>query len=359
MNAIVLDHSTFDSDYYVGMLNAKLASMYAGTPKPTKDEAITALLNDASWLAYHGTNSNEGGPFGALIVDFHTEDGVPRVVGMGTNHVAPMHDPSAHAEMTALRDAAKRLGYTDFEGLTLVTSCECCPQCLAAATGTGMEDIYFSATRDDAAKIKFSDADLYRLMAAGGIEMHAQKTDGPSQAEWLNGHAAVVVVPGHDGAPIAFYGDDETLSLNDPTAMPCVQAIRRACEALGVFHLPENALMISSGVPHPLELSAADWARIGRVRDAEHPENPALDSPDKDTTRIRYVTDEPHRMWVRNAAGQVREAAPPEEVWRQINLAPEDRDIPAHHMTEGLKATRLLAFDLWDTLVLGNQREQY
>ncbi len=100
-----------------------------------------------------------GGPFGAVILKDNT------VIAEGWNQVTSTHDPTAHAEVVAIRSACKSLGTFTLEGCTLVTSCEPCPMCLAASYWARMSKIYYANTRDDAAEIGFSDLHLYEEIA--------------------------------------------------------------------------------------------------------------------------------------------------------------------------------------------------
>ncbi|HEV7169251.1 MAG TPA: nucleoside deaminase [Micrococcaceae bacterium] len=98
---------------------------------------------------------NSGGPFGAVIV---TPDGQ---VFDGVNRVTATNDPTAHAEVTAIRNACSQLGTFDLSGAVLYTSCEPCPMCLASALWARVEHVYFAADRHDAARAGFDDAAFY------------------------------------------------------------------------------------------------------------------------------------------------------------------------------------------------------
>lgn len=103
-----------------------------------------------------GSIAKGGGPFGAVIV----RDG--RIVAEGTNAVTSTPDPTAHAEMVAIRAAALTLGSFDLAGCAIYTSCEPCPMCLGAIYWARLDRIWFAATRDDAAAAGFDDEFLYR-----------------------------------------------------------------------------------------------------------------------------------------------------------------------------------------------------
>jgi guanine deaminase len=107
-----------------------------------------------------GMENNEGGPFGAIIV----KNGV--VVGRGNNKVTSNNDPTAHAEVVAIRDACKNLNNFQLDGCIMYTSCEPCPMCLGAIYWARPEKVYFGCTREDAAAIAFDDDFIYREMAA-------------------------------------------------------------------------------------------------------------------------------------------------------------------------------------------------
>lgn len=96
-----------------------------------------------------------GGPFGAVIV----RDG--RVVSCGMNRVRVDDDPTAHAEVVAIREACKALGVWDLSGCVIYSSCEPCPMCLSAIYWAGISRIFFANTKDDAAVAGFSDAFIY------------------------------------------------------------------------------------------------------------------------------------------------------------------------------------------------------
>lgn len=103
---------------------------------------------------------NDGGPFGAVIV----LDG--RIVGEGWNQVTSSNDPTAHAEVVAIRAACRELGRFHLLGAELYTSCEPCPMCLSAAYWARVSCIVYANDRKDAASIHFSDDELYHEVAA-------------------------------------------------------------------------------------------------------------------------------------------------------------------------------------------------
>ena len=100
-----------------------------------------------------------GGPFGAVIV----KDG--KVVAEASNTVTVDNDPTAHAEVNAIRKACAALGTFDLSGCELYTSCEPCPMCLAACYWAHIDRVYYAADREDAAAAGFDDSDIYREVA--------------------------------------------------------------------------------------------------------------------------------------------------------------------------------------------------
>jgi tRNA(Arg) A34 adenosine deaminase TadA len=113
------------------------------------------FMQQAIALATDNVLSGRGGPFGAVIV----KDG--SVIATGTNQVTASNDPTAHAEVTAIRNACQTLGTFQLEGCDIYTSCEPCPMCLAAIYWSHCSTIYFGNDAADAASVGFDDAFLY------------------------------------------------------------------------------------------------------------------------------------------------------------------------------------------------------
>jgi guanine deaminase len=109
-------------------------------------------------LALNGIRHQGHGPFGAVIVKDN------EVVGRGTNQVTSTIDPTAHAEVVAIRDACRTLGLFSLSGCEIYTSCEPCPMCLGAIYWARLDRIYFGATRNDAARVNFDDHHFYEEM---------------------------------------------------------------------------------------------------------------------------------------------------------------------------------------------------
>jgi len=107
---------------------------------------------------------NGGGPFGAVIV----KDG--QIIAEGTNRVTADHDPTAHAEVSAIRRAAKKLHTFDLSGCEIYTSCEPCPMCLSAIYWAHIDKIYFGNTKSDAKDIGFDDSFIYDELALNPAE---------------------------------------------------------------------------------------------------------------------------------------------------------------------------------------------
>ena len=112
-------------------------------------------MKHAIELSKKNVTSNAGGPFGAVVVF------KGKIIGEGVNSVTTHNDPTAHAEVEAIRAACKSLGTFDLTGATIYTSCEPCPMCLSAIYWARLEKIYFANNRNDAAKIKFDDDLIY------------------------------------------------------------------------------------------------------------------------------------------------------------------------------------------------------
>ncbi|HEX2860739.1 MAG TPA: nucleoside deaminase [Lacunisphaera sp.] len=114
------------------------------------------FMREAIQLAEEGMARGQGGPFGCVIV----REG--RVVGRGSNRVTSSNDPTAHAEVTAIRDACAALKTFQLTDCELYTSCEPCPMCLSAIYWARIPRIFFANTRQDAADIGFDDDFIYR-----------------------------------------------------------------------------------------------------------------------------------------------------------------------------------------------------
>lgn len=112
-------------------------------------------------LAKMGVEIGLGGPFGCIVVRGD------EIVGEGNNRVTSTNDPTAHAEIIAIREACKKLGTFQLDGCTIYTSCEPCPMCLGAIYWARPEKVFFACNRDDAAKIGFDDDFIYNELAKG------------------------------------------------------------------------------------------------------------------------------------------------------------------------------------------------
>ena len=113
------------------------------------------FMRRAIELAQNGMKTGAGGPFGAVVV----KDG--EIVGEGSNRVTSTNDPTAHAEIVAIRDACAKLNSFQLDGCTIYTSCEPCPMCLGAIYWARPARIFYAATHSDAAQIGFDDQFIY------------------------------------------------------------------------------------------------------------------------------------------------------------------------------------------------------
>ena len=117
------------------------------------------FLIEAIRLSRENITDGLGGPFGAVIV----KDG--KIIGEGKNVVLESNDPTAHAEIQAIRNASKHLNNYDLQGCEIYTSCEPCPMCLAAIYWARIDYIYFANTKKDAAEIGFDDDFIYKELS--------------------------------------------------------------------------------------------------------------------------------------------------------------------------------------------------
>jgi len=125
------------------------------------DETHIRHLRRALKLASDNARSGNGGPFGAVIA------AGDEVIAEGVNRVAANLDPTAHAEVSAIREACLKLGRFSLRGCALYSSCEPCPMCLGAIYWARLDALYFAASREDAAGAGFDDSFLYEQIPLG------------------------------------------------------------------------------------------------------------------------------------------------------------------------------------------------
>jgi guanine deaminase len=118
-----------------------------------------AFMARAIQLAIENVHSGRGGPFGAVVA----RNG--EVIAEGANQVTSTKDPTAHAEVNAIRAACKKLGVFELPGCEIYTSCEPCPMCLGAIYWARLSQIYFASVAADAAQVGFDDSLIYREIA--------------------------------------------------------------------------------------------------------------------------------------------------------------------------------------------------
>lgn len=135
----------------------------------TKDMTNEALMRRAIDLSADSVR-NGGGPFGAVIAR------MGEIIAEGSNGVTIQNDPTAHAEVSAIRKACQKLGTFDLSGCDIYTSCEPCPMCLGAIYWSHLDKIYYANDRKDAANIGFDDDFIYQE-----IEVAPQYRKKPSE----------------------------------------------------------------------------------------------------------------------------------------------------------------------------------
>ncbi len=114
------------------------------------------FIKEVVEMASKNAGSGAGGPFGALIVK------AGEIIGRGVNQVTGTNDPTAHAEIVAIREACKQIDDFSLEGAVIYASCEPCPMCLAAVYWARIDKIYFAAENSDAARAGFDDSFIYK-----------------------------------------------------------------------------------------------------------------------------------------------------------------------------------------------------
>ena len=119
---------------------------------------MNKYMKIAKELSEDNLKTNVGGPFGACVV----KNG--KIIGKGSNHVLSNNDPTAHAEVMAIRDACKNINSYDLSDCELYTSCFPCPMCLSAIIWSNIKKVYYGNTKEDAANIGFRDDYIYNYI---------------------------------------------------------------------------------------------------------------------------------------------------------------------------------------------------
>ena len=132
---------------------------------------MNKYMEVANDLAKDNLKTNNGGPFGACIV----KDGV--IIGKGSNMVLGTNDPTAHAEVVAIRDACKNINTYDLSGCELYTSCYPCPMCISAIIWSNIKMVYYGNNVDDAASIGFRDEDIYNYIKGNNDMLKLENID--------------------------------------------------------------------------------------------------------------------------------------------------------------------------------------
>lgn len=164
------------------------------SPRRLPHEGVVPLLARAVELGVESVGRG-GGPFGAVVA--RERDGVLEVVAEGWNQVTASNDPTAHAEVVALRAAGAALGTFDLSGCVMLASCEPCPMCLTAGLWARVDAMWFAASREDAAAAGFDDLAFYDAMAQPreewAVPVAAVAVPGPTAPflEWARAAARV------------------------------------------------------------------------------------------------------------------------------------------------------------------------
>lgn len=131
---------------------------------------MNEYMEVAKNMAKKGMNSNEGGPFGAVIIDKNGN-----IIAKGNNQVLKNNDPTAHAEVMAIRNACKILNTYDLSDYILYTSCEPCPMCLSAIIWSNIKEIYYACNKYDASEIGFRDDMIYEYLKGNNKDLISLK----------------------------------------------------------------------------------------------------------------------------------------------------------------------------------------
>ena len=141
--------------YFSSLLKLSTFKFYLFNLIICMDTKHYIFMSRAIELAKKGVDSNAGGPFGAVIV----KNG--KIIAEGFNNVTSKNDPTAHAEVVAIRNACEKLNSFQLDNCIIYTSCEPCPMCLGAIYWARPKEVYYACTREDAANINFDDQFIY------------------------------------------------------------------------------------------------------------------------------------------------------------------------------------------------------
>jgi guanine deaminase len=135
-----------------------------------------SFMDEAARLAIEGINSGDGGPFGAVIV----RDG--EIIGRGWNQTFKLTDPSAHAEVQAIRNTCKSLGTLELAGSVMYCTGEPCPMCMSAVYWAMLDGVYFANTKEQSAQCGFDDQKLYQELKVSWKERALSMVHFPNDA---------------------------------------------------------------------------------------------------------------------------------------------------------------------------------
>lgn len=137
---------------------------------------LKVALNEAQT----GVNKKEGGPFGAVIVNKQGQ-----IIAKANNQVLKNNDPTAHAEIMAIRKACQELSTTNLEDYTIYSTCEPCPMCLSAIAWANIKTIYYASTRKEAKQAGFKDDDIYEFIKGNNNMMKKIKIEDNKLDQFL------------------------------------------------------------------------------------------------------------------------------------------------------------------------------
>lgn len=169
----------------VGMSRSKLKDILDGVlPQPKNHEFVYTdyCMDETDGLvkpmelaicqSYDAVDFKHGGPFGTVVVDRKKE-----VVGSGHNIVLFKHDPTAHGEIEAIRDACRKLKTHDLSGCTLYTTAYPCPMCMSAIMWANIDKVVYLSSVDDTNDLGFRDSDMYKMFKSGAFDVEIEADD--------------------------------------------------------------------------------------------------------------------------------------------------------------------------------------
>ena len=207
-----------------------------------------------------GYKANDGGPFGAVIIDKQGN-----IIAASHNHVLCKNNPTCHAEIETIREACEKLGTHDLSGYILITSCQPCPMCLCAIAKVGIKIFYYGCTKEDAGQIGFRDDMMYEYFADMSKSEILNVIQSTKYQDTLsNCDNSDCLILDQTGGEVPIILSAKKHSDNFPFGVAEIEAITDAGDKRKTFDL-SGCVMYCKQKPSMLAMAAAIWANIKEI----------------------------------------------------------------------------------------------